>query len=94
MSFLFPLLDSKTAPSECDIGKAVSTEDLEIDITQRRHEKFGTSSVTPIVDTLGGSSMSTTEIKNALHEYCSSFDQTRLLRRRLIIAETKTKQDE
>ncbi|KAL4781044.1 hypothetical protein BJX76DRAFT_363900, partial [Aspergillus varians] len=86
MSSLSSLQDSLTAPSECDMSRAVRTEDSDIDFTQRRHEKSGTSSVTPTVDRLGGSSKSTAEINDALHEYCSSFDQIRLLRRRLITA--------
>jgi len=68
------------------MSRKVRTEDSEIDITQRQHEKSGTSSVTPPVNKLGGSSKSTAEINDALHEYSSSFDQIRLLRRRLITA--------
>lgn len=49
--------------------------------------KSGTCSVAFTNDGLGGSSMSAAEINDALREYCSSFDQTRLLRRRLILAE-------
>ena len=55
--------------------------------TQQRHGKSGTRSVAFTDDGLSGSSNSTAEINDALHEYCSSFDQTRLLRRRLIMAE-------
>lgn len=69
------------------MNRTVKTEGLRVDVTQQQHEKSETRSVALTDYGLGGSSMSTAEMDDALHEYCSSFDQTRLLRRRLIMAE-------
>lgn len=77
--------DSKIAVSERDMARVVRTEDLGLEITQQPHEKPGDCPTTPPDDSLGGSSRSKEEINNALHDYCSSFDQTRLLRRRLTV---------
>ncbi len=75
-----------TAVSERDMARVAKAEDLDFDVTQQLHEKSGTSLTTPTDDRLGGSSKSQKEINNALHDYCSSFDQIRLLRRRLMMA--------
>lgn len=76
-----------TAAYKCNLNRTVKTEGLRTDVTQQRHEKSGTRSVAFSDDGLGGSSMPTAEINNALQEHCDSFDQTRLLRRRLTMAE-------
>ncbi|KAL4783689.1 hypothetical protein BJX76DRAFT_244793 [Aspergillus varians] len=54
-------------------------------ITQQPHDKSGECPTTPPDDRLGGGSRSKEEINDALHDYCSSFDQIRLLRRRLTV---------
>lgn len=75
-----------TVVSERNMARVVRAEDLGFDVTQKPHEKSGECPTTPTDDRIGGSSKSKEEINNALQDYCSSFDQIRLLRRRLLMA--------
>lgn len=75
-------------PSVCiKHDRASEIETQRTDVAHQRHEKSGAASATFPGDGLGGSSKSVEEINDALHEYSSSFDQTRILERRVMRAE-------